>query len=405
MKIDFGQMVFALSDTLDLVGIDEVQHGKRVGYMLWQCASLMGVDRLSPKDLFQMGLLHDCGVSSTRVHEKLISEMDWDGSGEHCEIGAKRLANFPLLSKMTDVVYYHHTHWEDLKRLLLPEEISLSANMTFLLDRVDALAANHLNVDLLQAKEDIRNQIRQYRNTYFNPDLVDAFLRVSEPEAFWLSLEPQHLTRFLHDREKEREPIYMAMKDLKKMAVVFAQIVDAKSPFTAQHSYGVALLSKYIAGLCALPSDLCNKIEIAGLLHDIGKLKIPDEILDKPDRLDAKDMAQMRHHSFETYVILNRIDGLKDIALWAANHHETLSGSGYPFHRKGTELSIESRIISVADVFQALAQDRPYRGAMPLNEILKTLRDFTVQGRLDPDLVSLVEQNRHDCYHAATKAI
>ncbi len=402
MNIDLGQMIFALSDTLDLVGIDEVQHGKRVGYMAWECAKAMDLDHPSRMDLFQMGMLHDCGVSSTREHENLVNEMDWGGAGEHCEIGAKRLRNFPPLAGMAEGIYYHHTYWEDLKLLHLPEETCRAANLIFMLDRTDSLAAKHLNVDLLTVKDEIRNQIHKYRNSYFDTVLVDIFMTVSDTEAFWLTLEPRHLSRFLYEREKEREPVYMSMKDLKKMAVVFAQIVDAKSPYTARHSLGVALLAKHLAVLSRLPSDTCNKIEIAGLLHDLGKLKVSDEILEKPARLNLEDMAHMRHHSFETYVILSRIEGIGDIALWAANHHEALNGSGYPFHRREKDLSIESRIISVADVFQALAQKRPYRKALPPEEILRILKEFSIQEHLDSDLVNLVAQNLHDCYQAAT---
>lgn len=405
MKIDFGQMIFALSDTLDLVGIDEVQHGKRVGYMAWECAKEMGLGPELQKDLFQMGLLHDCGVSSTRVHANLVKEMSWEGAGEHCEIGAKRLKSLPALEKMADVIYYHHTDWENLKRLNLPEEIYCFANMIFLLDRADALAAGHLNVDLLRVKDEIRTQIEQCSETLFKPELVASFMTISENEAFWIALEPRHLARFLHEREMEQEPIFISMKDLKKMAVVFAQIVDAKSPYTAEHSVGVALLAKHIAGLAGLPAETCSKIEIAGLLHDLGKLKVPDEILEKPARLDLDDLSHMRHHSYETYVILNRIDGIEDIALWAANHHEALNGNGYPFRRQKKDLSIESRIISVADVFQALAQDRPYRKAMPPDEIMIILNKFKARGHLDPDLVGLVGQNLDDCYHAAIKAM
>ena len=395
-------MVFALSDTLDLVGIDEVHHGKRVGCMLWECATVSGLDRDWRKNLFQMGLLHDCGVSSTQVHEKLVREMDWEGSYEHCEIGAKRLTKFKPLSDMADVIYYHHTHWEDLKRLSLPEEIAQSANMIFLMDRVDALLAGHLGVDLLQAKDEIRNQILQYRGTYFDPRLIDLFMTASARESFWISLEPRPLLLFIHEREKERESLCLSMKDLKKMAVVFARIVDAKSHYTAKHSVGVALLAKYLSHLCGLSAEQCSKIEIAGLLHDLGKLRVPDDILEKPGKLNIDDLAHMRHHSYETFMILKRIEGMEDIALWAANHHEALNGKGYPFHRVEKELSIESRIITVADIFQALAQERPYRKPLNPKQILDILKHDTLQGRLDQGLVDLVEQHLPDCYQAAT---
>ena len=167
MKIDFGQMISALSDMLDLVGIDEVQHGKRVGFMLWELARVMGMDGDSQKDLYRMGLLHDCGVSSTHVHKNLVGEMDWRESRLHCEIGADRLRNFPPLSFMSDVILHHHTHWEDLKKTDLPEHVKRSANLIFLSDRVDALAAHHLGVNLLEVKNDIREKIGELRHSFF----------------------------------------------------------------------------------------------------------------------------------------------------------------------------------------------------------------------------------------------
>lgn len=142
-------------------------------------------------------------------------------------------------------------------------------------------------------------------------------------------------------------------------------------------------------------------IELAGLLHDIGKLRIPDDLLEKPGKLDDTEVILMRRHSFDTYNILKKISGLEQITKWAAQHHERVDGSGYPYHLKKDALSIEARIIEVADVFQALAQKRPYRDSLPPEQILSMLKEQVDSGKLDGDVVALVEANLEASWKAA----
>ena len=111
----------------------------------------------------------------------------------------------------------------------------------------------------------------------------------------------------------------------------------------------------------------------------------------------------MHRHSYETYRILRHINGFEQIAEWAGNHHETLLGNGYPFQHEQTELTIEARIIAVADIFQALAQERPYRNALSADEILAILKELAHQGRIDSELVQLVSGNLATCYRVATE--
>jgi HD-GYP domain-containing protein (c-di-GMP phosphodiesterase class II) len=110
----------------------------------------------------------------------------------------------------------------------------------------------------------------------------------------------------------------------------------------------------------------------------------------------------MHRHSYETFRILSHIDGFEQIAEWAGNHHETLLGDGYPFQREETELGIEARIITVADIFQALAQDRPYRSALSAGAIIEHLQRLADAGKIDPLLVQLVTQHRESVWQAAT---
>ncbi|MBW9262912.1 MAG: HD domain-containing protein [Candidatus Thiodiazotropha sp. (ex. Lucinisca nassula)] len=401
VSIDLRQVVYALADALDLVGVDETAHGKRVGYMAFKCAEMMGMDKQARERLFHIGMLHDCGVSSTEEHTHLVEEMVWEGADAHSAIGATLLESFSYFYDYAQVVRYHHTPWEYLLESEVKPEIARDANLIFMVDRVDALSAIHYGKDLLQQTGNIRKEIQEYAGSLFSPDLVDLFVQVSNSEAFWMMLEPPHLQRFLFDMERFTTPQPVSFEKLKQLARIFATIVDAKSHFTFEHSVGVSRLARHLAERSSLAFDTCERIEVAGLLHDLGKLRVPDQVLDKPGPLDADDKLLLHRHSFETYQVLREIEGIEDIALWAAYHHEAPNGQGYPFRRTGEELTREARIISVADVFQALAQDRPYRAAMALPKILEVIGEMAESGHLDTDLVELVKAEPEACLKLA----
>ena len=136
-------------------------------------------------------------------------------------------------------------------------------------------------------------------------------------------------------------------------------------------------------------------------MHDIGKLQVPDELLESPGAFSPAERAVMKKHSFATYQILRRIGGFEEMASWAGEHHESLSGNGYPFHLKAGQISQESRLIRVADVFQALAQRRPYRAPMPVAAIMEVLHKMQADNEVDGAIVSMVAQHLDDCLQAA----
>jgi len=402
MKINLGQLVRALSRSIDLVGVDEIQHGKRVAYMAQSCAETMKLDQDEASLIFRTGLLHDCGVSSSEVHRHLVGELEWPDSGLHCLLGAERMRQLPYFSPMADIILHHHTRWEDLKKLSIPEKTKVYANLIFLVDRLDALAASLPGADRLAGKDMLCNQVVDLCGTHFHPELVDIFIESSNYESFWITMEPIHLEDFMANQKVDLDEITVDTDGLMKIASLFAQIVDAKSQYTAEHSCGVAVLSRYLAHKCGLSREECCKIEVAGLLHDLGKLQIPDKILEREDPLNGEELAAMRHHSYVSYQILKKIQGFEDIALWTANHHEKLDGSGYPFHKTAEELCFESRIITVADIFQALSQNRPYRKSQSREAVLEYLNNGAGKGQLDSELVKLVASESQACYALVT---
>lgn len=398
--INLRQAVFALADALDLVGIDEVQHGKRVAYMALACARRLGMDTNTQRRLFHAALLHDCGVSSSRMHERLIGGLDWEGAHEHCEVGYALLKDFAPLADLADIIRYHHTHWRD-RPAHLDADTARLANLVYLADRADALAAPYYGSNIFVARRLVREKLRPLAGDLFEPGLLATFLDLSATEAFWWSLEPRHLDHFMLEMESESEPIKMGMEAMGHLAYIFARIVDAKSPYTRQHSEGVARLARRLGEWTGLPPQQCEKLEIAGLLHDLGKLRVPDEILDKHGPLNEAEWDIMQRHSFETWQILRRIQGLEDVATWAGYHHEALDGSGYPFRVGAAQMSIETRIIAVADIFQAFAQDRPYRAGLSAREILAYLEQAAARGTVDADVVALIAEHLDESWAAA----
>ena len=168
----------------------------------------------------------------------------------------------------------------------------------------ESLAREHYGKDLWLVRKQIQSTLRRYRNSFFAPELVDAFLDISFKEAFWLKLEPNHIKASTEAWMPQPALMELEGADVRQLAKIFATIVDAKSPFTAEHSTGVAHLSRWLAESIHLSQLTCDQLEIAGMLHDIGKLMVPDEISDKPGELNASEMAVIRKHSFETYQIL-----------------------------------------------------------------------------------------------------
>ncbi|MBU0620788.1 MAG: HD domain-containing protein [Gammaproteobacteria bacterium] len=405
-NVNLHEAIYSLSDALDLVGVTHIHHGKRVAYMATECGKHLGWDGARLDDLFQAAILHDSGVSRTMVHANL-AQMAWENEAEHCHLGAELLAGSPLLQHLSDTILHHHTHWSVLEGLDLPLEVKLRANCIYLTDRVDVMSLGWMagKQDILLGKEEIRRKIHERRGDWFHPQLVDAFMDISRSEAFWFTLESDNVNAYLATWLSHFPDQTMEFDELRSLVHIFSRIVDAKSPYTRQHSDGVANLARYLGSLFKLPQQTCELLELVGLLHDIGKLRVPDELLDKPSELDEAEVYIMRRHSFDTYNILRNIRGLESVSLWALQHHERMDGTGYPNHTKGTELSFEARIVAVADVFQALAQDRPYRGALEQQVIMTLLKVEAEAGKLDAEVVAVVEANLQECWRVAVDPV
>jgi HD-GYP domain-containing protein (c-di-GMP phosphodiesterase class II) len=234
-------------------------------------------------------------------------------------------------------------------------------------------------VDVLRVAngvESAKREIASRSGTWFDPELATAFGQVATNSTFWDVLGSESLQQAIFALEPAQACTIVDEDYLDDIAQAFAQVVDSKSPFTSGHSERVTLFADLIAEQMELAADRRRWLKRASLLHDIGKLGVSNSILDKPGRLDPEEMAAMQKHAAYTEEILGRIAAFRDLASVAGAHHERLDGKGYPRGLHGDQITFETRIITTADIFDALTADRPYRKAMSVSAALALMSDM-----------------------------
>lgn len=214
---------------------------------------------------------------------------------------------------------------------------------------------------------------RRRSGSWFDPELVQLVGTWSRDSLWWGKLGSGDVSGAVIAAEPASEVRWIGDDDLDVVAAAFADIIDAKSPYTYSHSRNVAAFALGIAREMGLGVEEQRRVYRAGLLHDIGKLGVSNSILDKPGALDASERAAVERHPFYTWEILSRVAAFRDFAWSAALHHERLDGTGYPWHLSGNRLDVVARILCVADVYEALTADRPYRAGMGWEESSRIL--------------------------------
>lgn len=226
------------------------------------------------------------------------------------------------------------------------------------------------------------DEVRQRAGHWFDPQLVQAFERVAASEPFWATLTSPEIDRAVQALEPPSHEVPLDDDYLDDIAAAFGQVVDSKSPYTSGHSARVALYADLIAETLGLPLARRRWLKRGALLHDVGKLGVSNSVLDKPGKLDAEEWAAVKLHATYTETILSRIVALGELATMAGAHHERLDGGGYPRGLTAEHISLETRIITTADIFDAITAERPYRGAIPVPRTLEMMAE-TVGSALD----------------------
>ncbi|MDR1871146.1 MAG: HD domain-containing protein [Deltaproteobacteria bacterium] len=388
-------LMHAMTMALDLA-VDGVSlHQKRVAIMCGYIADKM---RLKPQDqqaLLSAALMHDIGAASFSDERKRISNPNYVGRAMdifvHAENGYILLKDSEPFSFIAETVRHHHDNWAGGNLSgLSGDQIPLHSRIIHLVDRVDINICR--TKPILACRDDMRKLVQEDHGNHFDPMVVEAFLESSEKESFWLDLTvPDYVNTFNARLNLGGTPYNI--EDLVKIAELFATLIDRMSRFTATHSRSVSGVAVFLSGLSGFSESELELMKISGLLHDLGKLSIPNSILEKPGPLDPQEKMTVRQHTFFTYRILSQIEHMETAAAWGAWHHETLDGEGYPFRLDATELTLGSRIMAVADIFVALTENRPYRKKLAQDVVGRIMRDMVERRKIAGNIVENLLSN------------
>jgi len=398
ITVNIGNFLLSLSEALDLVDPLLTQHQQRTAFIVWEMGKIASMSQERLSEAFIAALLHDIGAFS--IEEKLaIKNFETENTQLHCLRGEILLKQLPWLYEIGLIVRHHHTGWDQWNESI-ENPVVFASQMLFLADYVERKIDRKKYI--LHQHERIKSEIRRLAGSLLHPHIVELFMITSEREEFWLDLVNHRLYSLLLNEGpfKGKE---IDFDEITLISEFFRNIIDFRSPFTATHSAGVAAAASILSKMLGFTEMEIKLMAVAGNLHDIGKLAVPNQILNKRDKLSKKEVALMKAHPYYTFMVINTIGGLQQIAEWAAYHHEKLDGSGYPFRCNADELTLGSRIMMVADIFTALTENRPYRKGMSLRETLKLLKNYASKEMLDKKVVNMLIENSEIIYQYITQ--
>lgn len=396
-RVPAFDLVTCLSNIIDLVSPTVVNHHTHVAYISLKLGEELGLPSDKQAKLVIAGLLHDVGALS--LQERLESlKFDLNTSQKHAERGYYFLNEFEPLENIARRIRYHHIPWNYGEGTASNgEKIPFSSHIIHLADRV-AISLNR-SKPILDQVEDIQGRIQDRSGSLFVPEIVKAFRDLSAREYFWFDLaSPAPSIAVVISETLAFQALQLTMTELTNLGNLIRRIIDFRAPFTASHSLRVASTAEALSRIAGFSKREQNMIKVAGYIHDLGKLAVPAEILGKPGKLTKSEFNLVKRHTFYSYRALEPLNELYTINTWASFHHERMDGKGYPFKHQGADLPLGSRIMSVADVFAALTEDRPYRPSMRCQDALGIVRNMAMEGALDPGIVAMLAQNIDEIY-------
>jgi HD-GYP domain-containing protein (c-di-GMP phosphodiesterase class II) len=405
VELNLNNLVVALSHALDFMETDFLgvvsNHSKRVAYIALRTAERFGLSREELFDLVTLAILHDNGIGAA-FHPQAgeegreavpfgLSGFSAMEKGElHCVAGEENIKGFPFLADAAGVIKYHHENYDGSGYFRLQgAAIPLKSQLIRLADLVE-LGSDLRGIDY-EGKVALYALLERHSGAVLAPDLIEGFKEASSYPAFWLDLKDEFIADALH-RRAPRFRTSMDWDGIRDVTAIFSRIIDSKSRFTRLHSQELSERAGRMGLRYRMDAPSIAEFRTAADLHDIGKLAVSNAILDKPGKLESSETDVIQRHTYYTRVSLESIEGFERITEWAANHHEKLDGTGYPYRKDASDLDFNSRLMACLDIYQALTELRPYREALSHRRAIEILNDMAAAGKIEASIVEDIDR-------------
>ena len=390
MRMD--SLIQVLAQALDLVEIAYVgvtsNHGKRIAVLCAAMGKRLGLSDGELSDLVSCALLHDNALTEYILLQQGREEDD-PNLGVHCTIGQINAQIIPFNKSIDGFILYHHERADGAGPFGMAEgQFPLEAELIAIADMIDA--EWDLESISLEKFASLKKKIEEEIHNRFTERAGNAMLGILDEEML-SSLRNERISETVNNMI----PVWTLDMDdpsLIPLSELISHIIDRKSITTGIHTEQIAnriwLMSEYYG------YDMHEKIKLylAAALHDIGKLAIPSEVLEKPGKLNNEEFEIIKNHVVQTRSLLSPLEGLELITEWASNHHEKLDGTGYPLGKKVENLDFNSRLMACIDIYQAVSEDRPYHPRRSHAEAMSILNSMAKEQKIDPEIVKDIDK-------------
>ena len=434
--VQLSDVVGALSFALDITEGQPVGHSLRCCWIGMHLGMRIGLSPAELSDLYYTLLLKDIGCSSNAARIcslYLADDLGFKGAYKSVDNRLPEVLRFlmthtgrssGMIERLQAMVHIARNGGE-IARELIETRCQRGAEIARMMRFSEAVAEGILDLDehwdgsgqpLGRSRDDIAlfariallvqvvdvffmrggasaalAEVRSRAGRWFDPSLVASLESLAGEQHVWAAMLSNDLPRMVTELEPRSLVREVDEAYLDDIAAGFARVVDAKSPFTAGHSERVSLFSDLVAEEMGYAPERRRWLRRAALLHDIGKLGVSNTVLDKNGRPSEDEWVAIKRHPELGRTILSKIAALQDTATIAGNHHERLDGKGYPHGIGGRDIDLDTRIVTVADIFDALTADRPYRKAMTITDALELMaRD--VNTAIDPECFAALQR-------------
>ncbi len=386
--VRMDSLIKSIATALDIVegGLlgASTNHGKRIAVLCAKMGKVLQKNQDEITALAVCAMLHDNALTEYILSEQIGGHRD-PAMKKHCEFGQRNVDALHFKTNVKDFILYHHERADGNGPFGIREgEGPLEAELITIADSIDA--AHHLQRLEPEELPAIREIIAKESGKRYSKKAAQTLLEILDWPTV-LSLN-DHIIKQTASAVLSPWTVDIQAETIIDLAGFVAKIIDYKSVFTQKHSTQIANKAWFMGKHYKYEPQELAELYLAASIHDLGKLAVPSDILEKPGKLTGEEFDIIKEHVRLTWELLHDIEGFETICRWAVNHHEKLDGSGYPFGKKADELDFNSRLLACLDLYQAISEERPYHPGRNHADTMKILYEMADAGKIDADIVN-----------------